>query len=186
MNTFFDQAFAYLLGDEGLIYTNNPLDSGGPTKFGITQNAYQLYLGRIVEMSEIKELSVDLAKKFYHDRYWSVLSCDKISILGTAIAIFDSGVLYGPGTAAILAQKTANACGANLKFDGDLGDKSVEFLNLISQEVFLEEFHKMILMRVNSVISAHPKNEVFRTGWTNRANRLLTLSRIVPVINETT
>jgi lysozyme family protein len=182
VNNFFDQAFSYLLANEGFTYTNDPLDSGGPTKFGITQKTYESFVGRLVEAAEIKDLTIEEAKKFYFERYWLLMSCDKITVLGIAVCIFDTGVLYGPGTSAILAQKTANLCGANLKFDGHLGEKSIEFINLIRQGVFLENFHALALARIDSVIASNPKNEVFKNGWVNRANRLLTLSNIVPAL----
>ena len=43
MTLGFQLAFNYLLGDEGHKFTNDPDDSGGPTKFGITKKAYEAY-----------------------------------------------------------------------------------------------------------------------------------------------
>jgi lysozyme family protein len=186
MNNFFDQAFDYLMRDEGFKYVNDPKDSGGPTRYGITQKSYEDYVKRIVTIDEIKNMSIDEAKKFYLERYWKPIRCNDLTSLPVAVCLFDSAVLYGSMTATILAQKAASLCGATLKFDGLLGDKSVEALNTVKSVDFLGAFHGLVLARIEAVISSNPKDEVYRDGWTNRAGRLLTLNNLVPVINETT
>lgn len=186
MNNYFDQAFDFLLKDEGTKYTDNPADSGGPTKFGITLKAFQAYIEQDVSPDQIESLTVDEAKKFYFDTFWKQLSCEKVEQLGIAVSLLDFGVLYGPGTAAMLAQRALNICGHTLKFDGILGEESVSMLNTVNQEDFLCAFHSLILKRIDFIIASSPKNEVFRAGWTSRADRILTLSELVPLINEGT
>ncbi len=186
MNRYFDEAFAYILKNEGVDYTNDPKDSGGPTKFGITQRDFEIYIGRIVPAIEIKEMHIDIAKSFYFNRYWKFLLCDHLDRAGIAICIFDTSILYGVGTAALLAQRTVSLCGATLKLDAVVGDKTVDALNIVPVEAFLNAFHGLVLARIDTVITENPKNEVYRKGWTSRANRLLTLINIDPVIDETT
>jgi len=176
MSNFFEQAFAYLLKNEGLTFTNNPADKGGATKFGVTRIAYQDFKGKTVSVLDIQNLTIEDAKEFYLDRYWKLLSCDKMSDPRIAICVFDSAVLYGPTTAAALSQKTTNqilSCG--LKVDGVLGDISIKELNLVDSKIFLEAFHRLLLFRISSVISVNPRDESFRKGWTARAERILTL-----------
>jgi lysozyme family protein len=175
MNETFQKAFQYLLGDEGTTFTDDPVDSGGATKFGVTQKAYELWLGHKVDVSEIKNMSQEMAAQFYFERYWKVLSCDKLLDFGIATAIFDSGVLYGAANAATMAQRAAIACGMSLKFDGNLGDKSIAALNLIKRETFLNAFHQLILARIAWIVKVSPKNEKYQRGWVNRGDRLLTL-----------
>lgn len=186
MSDTLDEALAYLFRDEGTAYTNDPNDSGGPTKFGVTQRAYISFLGRWVSPDEIAALTPAQAKVFYQSRYWSPLACDRMANSGIATAIFDCGVLYGVGTAAILAQKALSLSGAQLKFDGVLGDKSLAVLNIVKPEEFLRNLHAFLLQRIDSVIKLDPKNERFRKGWTNRADRLLTLSSVAPLNREVT
>jgi lysozyme family protein len=183
MRAAFSQALDFLFENEGRVYSNHPFDSGGPTKFGVTLSAYSSYLGRIVTPSEIKGLTLEQVSPFYLDRYWIPMGCDQIADPAVAIALFDCSVLYGVGTAAILAQK---ASGAALKFDGRMGDKSIAAINQVSRDDFLKSFRTFILSRIDSVIELDSKNGIFRKGWTNRANRLLTLSVIAPLNREVT
>lgn len=182
--TPFDQAFEYLLKDEGTKYTNDPKDSGGPTKFGITQTTYEQYVKRISTIDEIKNMSVETAKQIYFDLYWKAGGCDRILHLGLAACLFNSGVLYGTGTTSILAQKALNKCGYTLKSDGVFGDKSIAAINQVGPAKFLKEFHGELLNRIETIIAANPKNERFRNGWINRANRLLALATEVAALNK--
>lgn len=175
MKALFEAALNYVFENESTLYTDNPHDSGGPTKFGVTLWTYSAFLGRSVLPQEIEELTLDKVKPFYWARYWSPLNCNQIMQAPIAVCLFDSAVLYGVGTAGIFAQKALVQCGASLKFDGVIGDKSIAAFNSTKVDDFLKSFHGLILQRIDAVIKLDPKNEVFRNGWTNRANRLLTL-----------
>ncbi len=178
----FDEAFNFVLDTETREYTNDPRDSGGPTKFGVTLRAYASFVGWQVTPEEIRNLTEDQAKAFYFRRYWHPLRCDRITRLTVAICLFDSGVLYGVGTATLMAQETAVLCGGPvLKFDGVIGDKSIAAINSIEEELFIETFYRQLILRIDLVVSKYPKNAVFRDGWTNRAKRLLTLSGANPL-----
>lgn len=179
MTEAFKTAFDQLLKDEGTKYTNDPKDSGGPTKFGITQKTFEQYFKRLSTTDEIKNMEPDTAALIYYDLYWRPVGGDRIQHLGLAIALFNSAVLYGVGTASERAQLALNKCGFPLKVDGQFGDKSVTALNAIEPKKFLEAFHEQLLSRIEAVIKADPKNERFRNGWTNRADRLIALAEEV-------
>lgn len=185
MNVF-DFAFNYLMGDEGRTYTNDPRDSGGPTKFGITLNTYAAFLKRVVSPEEIENLSEEDARYFYFWEYWIKLQCDEIKTPGIAICIFDCAVLYGDNPAVIIAQKAISLLtGATLKFDGVVGDMTLKLLSSVKEELFLKTYQVLVLKRIDNVIAAHPKDEAFRRGWTRRADRLLTLNGVEHLINGT-
>lgn len=181
MTDFFEQAFAYMLANEGIQYINDPADSGGPTKFGITKKTYENYLLKPVSELDMQHLDLQTAKSIYRKFYWDALNLHSVSQIGIAICIFDTGVLYGTKTAAITAQKAAVFCGATLKFDGLLGDKSVGVLNILNQREFLGYFRGLIIERIFRIISENPKNVKYQVGWLNRANKLETLSSVIPV-----
>jgi lysozyme family protein len=163
------------MGNEGTAFVNNPFDSGGPTKYGITMSSYKSFFGAPVSVSDIENLTPDEAMQLYEYTYWDALSLGLITNAAIAICIFDSSVLYGQKTAAILAQQAVSRLGAVLKFDGVLGDTSIGFLNLAAADQFLAAFHGLVMNRIDNVILANPKDEAFRLGWTNRADRLLQL-----------
>ena len=179
MNTF-DKAFDYLMKSEGTEFVNNPIDSGGPTKYGITKLSFEVWSNKKADDDEIKNMTIETAKQFYLTNYWTHMLLDKLTRPGSTICIFDSGVLYGPNTAMGFAQRASNICGVPIKIDGIFGDESVAAINLIEQISFITEFHSLILLWIDEVIRMNPKNEVFRSGWTTRANRFLSL------INEST
>jgi lysozyme family protein len=174
--TNFDSAFAYLIGDEGNRFTDNPDDSGGPTNWGITQKSYSSFLGYLVSDDEMKRITIDAAKNFYLVRFWKPLMCDSLIDCGIAIALFDSSVLYGIGTATILAQQSASVQFKTIVVDGLMGEQTVQFLNQMQRASFLEYFTEFIMQRIDTIIRIAPKNEVFRDGWVKRCQRLLTLN----------
>ncbi len=182
---FFEDAFKYLIENEGHQFTNDPRDSGGATKYGVTQRAYERWVGHVVLSTDIKDLQIQTAKKFYFDLYWKGVGCDKITSKAVAISIFDTGVLYGTFNSARMAQKAANLClGISLSMDGLLGQKSLEAINSMDENEFLMKFNMLIMQRIDAVILSSHKNEAYRKGWMRRANRLLTLTNIVSVMGK--
>lgn len=176
MNNFFAWAFAYLMQDESTEFVNDPLDSGGPTKFGITQKTFEHYFGRLSSTQEIKDMTIDVAKEIYYKNYWLALKCDKLISLGVSTALFNSGALYGVKTTTLYAQDSANKLGADLKVDGIFGDKTADAINMLNSSSFLDGFHEQLMARIDTLCETNPKNERFRKGWTKRADRLLALS----------
>lgn len=178
--TNLDAAFNYTIGNEGSRYTNDSDDRGGPTKYGITKKTYEHFFGHVVLDREIERMTPEIAKQIYAALYWAPLHCGEMKQLPFAMAIFDSGVLYGVGTIALMVQRTLSLCGAPLKLDGILGDKSLGFLNLMggasgTRISFMNTFHGLLLERIEAVIVANHKDEKYRRGWTLRADRLLKL-----------
>jgi len=88
MNTF-NQALTFSLKWEGGDkYTNDPIDPGGETKFGISKRAYPDI--------DIKSLTRTEASVLYKRDYWDKANCESMEPkLG--IAVFDSAVNCGVG-----------------------------------------------------------------------------------------
>lgn len=173
----FDFAFKYLLGNEGTEYTDHPNDSGSKTKYGITKRTYELYFSKIVSDEEIRKMTEETAKKIYFDLYWKSIRLNEVSSPVIATAIFDTGVLYGTRIGTLLAQQALIQNEFNLECDSLMGKKTVALLNRIKDSDFICDFNLLINDRIEKVIDSNPKNEVFRKGWVNRANRLFTLIR---------
>jgi lysozyme family protein len=185
LDDFFERAFKYLIDNEGTQFTNDPRDSGGATKFGVTQRAYERYLGHVVLSTDIKNMEIQTAKKFYFDLYWKGVGCDRLTNQAVAISIFDTGVLYGAFTSVRMAQKAASLCSGDvLELDGVLGQKTLTLINSLDENQFLMTFNKLIVQRIDAVILSSQKNEVYRRGWMRRANRLLTLTDIISVMGK--
>lgn len=181
MTDAFKEAFAYALLNEGREYTDTPHDAGGPTKMGVTQRAYEAYLKREVSVDEMKSLTIENAMRFYESQYWHPLQCEALTDSAISTALFDTGVLYGVGSAVKLAQKALCLCSLGIRIDGEMGPKTLRALNAVSRDQFLVNFHLFVVQRIDAIITLHPNNQKFRYGWMRRARRLLTLGSNVPL-----
>lgn len=112
MNTDWDKAIEFVLKMEGgETAEHDPNDSGGLTKFGISQKAYPNL--------DIAALSRDEAKEIYRRDYWNACKCDELPT-SFAIGVFDSAVNQGVKVAARLLQISLN-----VDTDGVIGDKTI-------------------------------------------------------------
>lgn len=91
----FNKAVNLVLKWEGG-YVNHPQDPGGETKYGITKRSYP--------HKDIKNLSLDDAKRIYYRDYWIA---NGIHLLPGSVKfpVFDSCVNQGPGFAVKRLQK---------------------------------------------------------------------------------
>jgi lysozyme family protein len=103
----FDDAFAAVIGVEG-VYSNDPNDPGGETKYGISKRAYP--------NTDIKNLTLDQAKAIYRSDYWNPLQLDA-KPWPTALLLFDCAVNQGRTFAATLpADPLGIATGRALRY----------------------------------------------------------------------
>lgn len=68
-------------------YTNNPLDPGGETKFGISKRAHP--------NEDIKNLTLERALEIYRAQYWDFYNVESLG-LSLSVAAFDSYVQHSP------------------------------------------------------------------------------------------
>jgi lysozyme family protein len=90
MSTF-DDAFAAVIGVEGGLTD----DSGGLTKFGISQRAFPTL--------DIRNLTMAAAKLIYQSHYWNPIAGDSL-YPQVAFILFDCAVNQGVGAAARILQ----------------------------------------------------------------------------------
>ena len=97
--SYFDEGFAKTLGYEGGL-SNDKYDSGGLTKYGISQASYPNL--------DIKNLTVEQAKAIYKKNYWDTCKLDEVKDKAVAIQIFDIAVNCGNGGAGKIVQRAIN------------------------------------------------------------------------------
>lgn len=176
----FQIALRYLLANEGG-FVNHPADRGGATNMGITQHTLSDWRSKLATVEDIKALTVDEASDIYFSRYWLVAGCGSIDSLPIAISLFDTAVISGAHTATLYCQiainKILNATGIKplVTEDGRAGPTTISALNRITDHVFILTYHDLLISRFNRIVDEHPTQNVFLSGWTNRAKRLLTL-----------
>lgn len=109
----FDDLVEYVLEHEGG-YVNDPNDSGGETKYGISKRAYPDI--------NIQLLTKEAAKEIYKHDYWDKVKGDYLPV-PLRLMVFDTAVNMGVWRAAYILQKLLN-----VKKDGLIGLKTLAAL----------------------------------------------------------
>lgn len=164
----FEKAVEYVLANEGG-YSDDPLDHGGATNWGITQ--YTLDDFRKIGMGsafplDVKYLGRDQAIMIYKAKYWIF---QPIKDDRTASKLFDMAVNLGPTKAIKLAQVSANAVLPSLALDvdGKFGPATIAGINSLPPSMFLEDLVGELKNYYVSLNQPH-----FLKGWLKRAERL--------------
>lgn len=173
--TRFDRAFAYVHENEGG-FANDPLDAGGPTRYGITLKTLSSWRGRPQSAADVKRLDILEAKAIMKKLYWDKMRCDEIKDDGLAIAVFDASILFGVRAASLALQRAVNKHGGLLRLDGQFGPKSLKAINDSSPESVLAEFARILTDRVGTICQLSPSKKRFEKGWNGRIGRYADLS----------
>lgn len=160
-------------------YVDDPSDSGGETKFGITKSVARRYGYK----GDMQVLPREIAVKIYTEKYWQPLMLDDIWILSAEIAaeMMDMSVHMGQRRAGEFMQRCLNVLNnrgkdyADLKVDGDIGSRTFgAFRAFIFKRGDLGE--KVLLKMLNglrwsfyiTLAERREKDERFIFGWLNR------------------
>ena len=129
-------------------YVDNPNDSGGPTKYGITQ--------RDLPGEDIEKFTPERATAYYLENYWKALY-SQIDSQAVADKIFDMGVLFGVGTAIKLLQNVL----ALVPIDGDFGEHTLSVTNLADPVSLLGSYQAALVSHSIGIANAQPKDQSF-------------------------
>lgn len=99
-------------------FTNNPLDRGGQTKYGVTQAAW----AAAGKPGSVANCTYDDAVAIYQQTYWFKPKFDLIEPIDVDIAnrLFDWGVTSGPTTGVKYLQRILNVLNRNGKDYADI------------------------------------------------------------------
>jgi len=173
--TPFDLALKHTLGIEG-DYSNHPLDSGGATRYGITEQVARQW-GYEGDMSA---LPLGLAKRIYKHQYWDLIRLDDIVPIATPVALemFDTSVNCGQATAVKFLQRALNLFNLNGKYYPDLtvdGLVGRNTLNALAEfvrrrgnmgvEVLVTALNCLQGAFYTELAERRPKDEAFTYGW---------------------
>lgn len=161
-NTF-DTMFKYILMVEGG-YTNNKNDKGGTTNYGITKNVALMYGYNVANITK------EQAKDIYYKRYYLKNKLDKVHSNKIALSILDWNINSGIW-AIKKAQLTLNNLGYMIRIDGIIGQKTIDCLNAVDVDVFLNEYHRIQELFYKAIVNNNPTQKVFLNGWLNRIKR---------------
>ena len=157
MQENWDDSFAAVLVHEGG-YVNDPRDPGGRTNLGVTQRAWEGYVGKSVDEAFMRKLTPEVVKPFYKAMYWDKIKGDQLPA-GVDYAAYDLAVNSGTGRAAKFLQTIAGVTA-----DGVLGPKSMGAIRECDPEQMVDALCDMRL----DFLKRLPTFETFGKGWSRR------------------
>lgn len=133
MSNLKNKTINHILEIEGEKYTNDPDDSGGPTKWGITEAVARLYGYE----GDMRDLSRELAFELLASKYWDSLKLTIIEQLSAKVAaeVADTSVNQGVLRAAKFLQRSLTVLNnkgklyPDLFVDGQIGQKTIRALS---------------------------------------------------------
>lgn len=162
-----------ILDTEGEAFTNDPADSGGPTKWGVTEDEARAYGYE----GDMRDLSRDQAFEIYAKRYWDAVRGDDLAALSDAIAyeVCDTGVNMGQARAVTFLQRSLNVLNLggklyrDLSVDGLAGPMTVaalrQYLAVRDESALLKALNCLQGAAYIELAERREKDERFVYGW---------------------
>lgn len=180
MNARFINAAKIVLNYEGGL-SDHPVDRGGRTNLGITQNTLNRARKVISGLPEkVDDLTPAQSFKIYEVFYWEPAKCD-VMPAPVDFLVFDASINCGAGGGSIQLQRALNKMGAGLKVDGSTGPLTLNALNTAfqanpSRVVYLINVERLVWH--NAIIGRDKTQLVFIHGWLNRILKNIDVSGV--------
>jgi len=170
MKENFDISFDKVLRSEGFGvrkdnpygFSNHPRDPGGATQLGVTQRAWEEWVGHSVTIDDMKGLRPDTVKPFYKAKYWDKINGDRLPS-GVDYAAFDFAVNSGVSRSARYMQKIAG-----VPEDGLIGPKSLDAINACPPDEMVDALCSARL----DFLKRLPTWNTFGRGWQTRVTEV--------------
>jgi len=154
-------------------YINDPGDSGGETKYGITKSVARAhgYDGLMIDLPRA------VAFEIYSNTYWHSVNADALQRESDAIAreVVDTGVNMGPGRAVSFLQRALNVFNQrgnlydDIKVDGQNGPATIIalrcYLKKREEAVLLTSLNCLQGAAYVELAERREKDEKFVYGW---------------------
>lgn len=156
-----ESILAGILLREGSTFTDDPIDAGGPTRYGITQATLSAWRGRQVPAWEVAALTRDEALEIYRSRYvrpFQWIADDDLLEL-----VVDCGVNHGVSRAIRWLQAAAG-----VDPDGVVGPRTRA---AVAAQKPRRLYVMVLAMRARfygRLITDKPSQARFAAGWMNR------------------
>jgi lysozyme family protein len=156
----FEYAFKATIDHEGA-YVNDLDDTGGETKYGVSQSSYPSL--------DIKNLTLEEAKEIYFNDFWIKGKYYEISNRDIAAKIFDLAVNMGVTQANKLIQRALRAAGDQVLEDGIIGPITIAAINKADPTDLLAALKSEAAGYYRLLANSNPSQQKFINGWLNRA-----------------
>lgn len=158
-------------------YVNDPSDSGGETKYGITKEVAVRY----GYDDDMKKLTKRQAFDIYEDMYWNSIRADDIEKVSESLAyeLFDISVNMGVRRAGEFLQRSLNTLNNqqeyfnDIKVDGLIGNTTIMTLSAYARKRFEQDGETVLFNMINclqgafyvELVERRQKDEKFIFGW---------------------
>ena len=167
--SIFELALQMVLFHEGTSFVDDPNDSGGATRYGISLRFYRSKIQSDATPDTIRNLTVNDAADIYHKYFWERAPFNEIVDQNLCNRAFDLAVNIGIAHAIGCLQKAVNGCiGSHLVIDGMLGEKTLEAVNSIAVENLYHQLITQATHYYQEIVANHPQDAKFIDGWLNR------------------
>ena len=168
----FDPYFPHIIKAEGEAYTNDPIDKGGCTKFGIIlttlkEYKYDTNKDGVFTCDDVKALTLNDAKNIYKKMFWDFFKADGIKNQSLAEYIVDGAINQGRGTIAKYVQQIVGVTA-----DGLVGNKTLEAINAHDSKDLFEKLKAKREDKYHRIVANNPSQKKFIKGWINRLNSI--------------
>ncbi|EHS3288890.1 peptidoglycan-binding protein [Escherichia coli] len=153
-------------------YVNDPTDSGGETKYGISDRRDGVIDGKTDVNGDgkpdtrIRDLTREQVAQIYWRDYWLPAGCDQWPD-GVAMFVFDAAVQHGVKKAIRILQEAAD-----VDADGIIGSRTRKAVSLSTPDWLLA---RCIVRRSRfyaDIIKSKPAQGKYLNGWFNRMEKL--------------
>jgi lysozyme family protein len=160
-------------------YVNNPVDRGGPTKYGVILSTWKEYgydkdKDGDIDIEDLKIITVSDAKNIAKKIFWDYFKADKIKNQSIAELIADWGYNSGRVTVARRVQRILG-----VTVDGVFGPKTLEAINKSSQQTLFNAIKQDRKDFIEHLVRMDPGQQIFYKGWMNRINQFFFLNELL-------
>ena len=155
---FYSEIKKVIEREGGSKYTNDPIDPGGETKYGVSKKAYPDL--------DIKNLTIGGAIAIYKDDYWIPSKVEHLPDKLQSI-YFDMVVNQGQSRAVKILQQAANGKRKKDKIavDGKIGPNTIKACDRLGPE----RLKAYRIMHYAKLVTNKPSLEKYYYGWFRRA-----------------
>lgn len=142
------------------------------TNKGISAQGYYNYYKKIPTVEQMKNLTVEDAKKIFKGNYWDKIGGDFIINQSVAELMFQYVIGSGMGQISNI-KDIANATFGSEKLienDHPFIKSECDFINSLDQKKFFDGLWNWRLKFYDLVVKANPAKQKFLKGWQNRLN----------------
>lgn len=162
-----DAIDALIAREQGFV--NDPLDHGGPTKYGITQETLAHWRGHPVTVDDVRSLEKAEARAIYEHRYLTGPHIDRIPHKDLRAFVLDIGVMSGPATAIRLLQQCLHdEHGQALTADGVIGPSTLHALWADDEANTIQKLVRQRCIQLVNLVQETPDQLKFLEGWVTR------------------